>query len=231
MATLWNRAGNYIFVLWFLLSIFYLLLFFLTYSQPPQTGCLPYFHTWRGLSANIECRSETCRTRLAGNTGHNKLPKIHHLGNITQLFRAISLQLTHILTIGINLLNSNISPTSVQYGELQPTSGWDRFISLGHLSQFQRVSHLGIITARHSSSRHQPNFAALNRGRHVMAALQIYLAGRPSRWTLAHIPVILVFRWRKDEARPLVRVLVVFVPFTDGWVAVKTSSMWRPPSH
>ena len=29
--------------------------------------------------------------------------------------------------------------------------------------------------------RHQPNFAALNRGRHL------YSAGRPSRWSLAHI--------------------------------------------
>jgi len=32
-----------------------------------------------------------------------------------------------------------------------------------------------------SSSGRQPNFAALNRGRHV------YSAGRPSRWALAHI--------------------------------------------
>jgi len=31
IAALWNRAGHYIFVLWFLLSIFNLL-FFLTYS-------------------------------------------------------------------------------------------------------------------------------------------------------------------------------------------------------
>ena len=49
MAALWNRAGHYIFV--------------------SETGCLPYFHTWCGLSANLECRSEMCCTRLAGNTG------------------------------------------------------------------------------------------------------------------------------------------------------------------
>ena len=42
---------------------------------------------------------------------------------------------------------------------------------------------LASVTARHSSSRHQPNFAALNRGRHLCSA------GRPSRWTLAHILV------------------------------------------
>ena len=37
--------------------------------------------------------------------------------------------------------------------------------------------------ARHSSSGRQPNFAALNRGRHLCSA------GRPSRWALAHILV------------------------------------------
>jgi len=70
---------------------------------------------------------------------------------------------------------------SPQYGELQPTSGWDCFVSLGHPCKFQRVSHLGSLTARHSSSGRQPNFAALNRGRHL------HSAGRPSRWALAHI--------------------------------------------
>ena len=53
--------------------------------------------------------------------------------------------------------------------------------SLGHPCKFQRVSLLGSVTARYSSSGRQPNFAALNRGRHL------YSAGRPSRWALAHI--------------------------------------------
>jgi len=39
--------------------------------------------------------------------------------------------------------------------------------------------------ARYSSRRRQPNFAALNRWRHL------YSAGRPSRWALAHILVSL----------------------------------------
>ena len=80
-----------------------------------------------------------------------------------------------------NLLNSNISPTFLQYGELRLTSGWDQFVSLRHPCKFQRVSHLGSVTARHCSSGRQPNCAALNRGRHL------YSAGRPSRWALAHI--------------------------------------------
>jgi len=58
MAALWNRAGHYIFMLWFLSSSSIYLLFFLAWSQRPHIGCLPYFDTWCGLSANLECKSE-----------------------------------------------------------------------------------------------------------------------------------------------------------------------------
>ena len=75
---------------------------------------------------------------------------------------------------------------SPQNGELRPSSGYDRFVSLRHPCKFQRVSRLGSVTARHSSSARQPNFAALNRGRHL------YSAGRPSRWSLAHISSLLI---------------------------------------
>jgi len=70
---------------------------------------------------------------------------------------------------------------SSQYGEGWPTSGWDLLASLGHLSKFQRVSRLDSVTARYGSSGRQPNFAALNRGRHW------YSAGRPSRWASRNI--------------------------------------------
>jgi len=76
-----------------------------------------------------------------------------------------------------NFLNSDVSPTladkMVNFGPL--------LASLGHPCKFQWVSSLGSVTACHSSSEHQPNFASLNRGRHL------YLAGRPSRWALAYI--------------------------------------------
>jgi len=76
---------------------------------------------------------------------------------------------------------------SSQYGELRPTNGWDLLASLGHPYKFQWVSRLGSVTARHSSSKSQPNFAALNRGCHL------YSAGRPSRWALAHISSFHIF--------------------------------------
>ena len=58
---------------------------------------------------------------------------------------------------------------------------------MGHPSKFQRVSRFGSVTARHSSIGRQPNFATLNRGRHL------YSAVRPSRWALAHILVLVCY--------------------------------------
>jgi len=40
---------------------------------------MPYFHTWCGLSVNLECRSEACCARLAENTARKKSPKSRHL--------------------------------------------------------------------------------------------------------------------------------------------------------
>jgi len=109
-------------------------------------------------------------------------PKNRHLGTIAQLCRAISSQLIHTSTIGKKFVKQQyLLHMSLQYGKLRRTSAWDRFVSLGHPCKFQRVSRLGSVTARHCSSGRQPNFVALNRGRHL------YSAGRPSRWALAHI--------------------------------------------
>jgi len=48
------------------------------------------------------------------------------------------------------------------------------------------ISYIGSVSARHSSSGRQPNFAAFSRGRHL------YSAGRPSRWASTHILVLLL---------------------------------------
>jgi len=146
----------------YLLSVFF---FFLAWSQWPHIGCLPYFDTWCGPSANLECRCETCCAQLAENAGTKKSPKIGHLGTIAQLCRAISLEQRHVSTIGKSLLNSNTSSACPDtMVNLQPTNGWDLLASLRHPCKFQWVSRLGSITARHSSSGRQPNFAAFNRG-------------------------------------------------------------------
>jgi len=84
------------------------------------------------------------------------------------------------------LLNSNISPTCpynmVNFGPLAAEISSGVWRTPANFNGF-RVLALGSVTTRHSSSGRQPNFAALNRGRHM------YSAGRPSRWALAHILV------------------------------------------
>jgi len=118
--------------------------------------------------ANLRCMSETCYMRLAANTGRNKSSKNCHLGSIAQFCRAISSQLRHVSTIEKKLFKQQyLLHMLPQYGELRPTCSWDRSRSLGHHSKFQRVSRFGSVTARHSSIWRQPNFAALNRGRHL----------------------------------------------------------------
>ena len=74
------------------------------------------FHTWCGLSANLECMSETCCTGLDGNTGPKKSLQSRYLGTIEQLCRAIFATKAHIDNRKKNKL-SNMSP---QYGE-RPT--------------------------------------------------------------------------------------------------------------
>jgi len=119
MAALWNRAGHYIFALWFLLLSFFLL-FFLAYSQPSQIGCLAYFHTWCGLSANLGCRSETCCTWLTANIGCKNSPSGHHR---TTLSGCIFATKSYIDNRKKLVKQQYLSNVSLQYGELQPTSG------------------------------------------------------------------------------------------------------------
>jgi len=74
-----------------------------------------------------------------------------------------------------------------QYGELRPTSGWDSFVSLGHPCKFQLVSRFGSVTARHSSIGRQPNFAALNRGRHLYSAGGHHVGHWPTFLVLSNV--------------------------------------------
>ena len=73
---------------------------------------------------------------------------------------------------------------SSQYGELRSTSVWDLLASLRHPCKFQRVCACWKRYCTASSSERQPNFAALNRRRHLCSA------GWPSRWAFAHILVL-----------------------------------------
>ena len=69
---------------------------------------------------------------------------------------------------------------SAQYGELRPLAAEIFSLVWGTPANFNGFRGLRYCTALYSSGR-QPNFAALNRGRHL------YSEGRPSRWAFAHI--------------------------------------------
>ena len=90
MAALRNRAGHYIFALWFL--SFYLPIFFprlISAVGDWMSTKLPHM-VWP-YSADLECRSEMCCTRLAENTGRKNDAKNRHLGTIPQIYRSIYL--------------------------------------------------------------------------------------------------------------------------------------------
>ena len=94
--------------------------FYLLFSSPNLSRRrLDVCHTsdtWCGLSANLECMSEMCCTRLAENRAI--------FGTIGQLCRAVSSQLRHISTIGKKLVKQQyLLHMSLQYGELPPSSG------------------------------------------------------------------------------------------------------------
>jgi len=89
-------------------SFFFLI--FLAHSQPSWIGCIPYFHTWCGLSANLGCRSEVCCTWLAENTGCKNRQKFAMAPS--PKFVRLCLRNWGIYQLsGKNLLNSNISST------------------------------------------------------------------------------------------------------------------------
>jgi len=159
---IWNRAGHYIFVLWSILLPFFLLLFvfvFLAYSQPSQIGCVPYFHTWRGLSANLECRSEMCCTRLAEIQDTKIVKKFPICAPLYNFVGCIFSTMVYRQSEKKLAKHQYLFHMFSQYGELRSVSGWDRFINFGHRSKFQRVSRVGFVTAPTSLNGRQPNFA------------------------------------------------------------------------
>jgi len=65
--------------------------------------------------------------RLAANTGRKNDAKNRHLCIIVQLCRVITSQLRHVSTTRKKKLvkQQYLLQLSSQYGELQPTNGWD----------------------------------------------------------------------------------------------------------
>ena len=106
---------------------FYLSSFFLLFSSPNlsgrEIGCLPYFHTTSyDLSANLECMSEMCCTRLAEIQDEKITPKI---AIWAPLHNFVGLYLCKYGTYrqSENIVKCQYLHMSSQNGELRPTNG------------------------------------------------------------------------------------------------------------
>ena len=90
-----------------------------------------------------------------------------------------------------NWLNSNVSPTClhnmVNFGSLAAEICWRVWGTPANFNGFRVLVALILLHGTLASIERQPNFAALNRGRHL------YLTGQPSRWALTHILVVFSF--------------------------------------
>jgi len=139
---------------------FFFYSFFLACSQLSQVGCLPYFHTWCGLNANLECRSKYAARGLLKIQDAKNSQKIRHLHTIAQLCRAVSSQLRHLSTIGKKVVKQQyLLYMSPQYGKLRPTNSWEWLVSFLHPGKFQQVSSLAFVTALTSLNGEQLKFA------------------------------------------------------------------------
>ena len=104
-------------------SFFFLSSLFLAYSQRSEIGCRSYFHTWCGLSANLECRSEVCCTRIARNTGRKndaKSPSAHHRTTLSGYTFGTKARIDNRKKL---IKQQYLLYMFPQYGELRPTSG------------------------------------------------------------------------------------------------------------
>ena len=128
-----------------------------------------------------------CCTRLAANTGRKNDAKNRHLGmrHPTTLSGYIFATEACIDNRKKNLLSSNISSTCshdmVNFGLLAAEIVSGVWGTPATFNGFRVLAALLRYCTAVNYSERQPNFAALNRGRHL------YSAGRPSRWALAHI--------------------------------------------
>jgi len=115
MATLCNRAGHIYFHPVVCSSSFFSFRLISPVADWMSTTLPP----WCGLSANLECRSETCCTRLAGNAGCKKSPSAHHRTTLSGYIVTTKARIDNRKKLVKEQYLLQLSP---QYGELLSTS-------------------------------------------------------------------------------------------------------------
>ena len=138
-----------------LILLLLLLLLLLLFSSPNLSGRrldLPYFHTWCGPSANLECRCEMCSTRLAENAGPKmakKSPSGHHRTTLSGCIFATKARIDNREKL---VKQQYLLHLSSQYGKLRPTSGEIRWQVWGTPANFNGFRDMAsLLQRRHST--------------------------------------------------------------------------------
>ena len=159
LPSLCNRAGHYIFALWFVSFFFF---------SSPNLSCrrLDVYRTSTHGVALVRMENAGLKCAACGSLeiqDAQKSPFWHHRTTFFGLYLLGTKAC--IDNRKNNMLNTNTSSTCPDnMVNFRPTNSWDPLASLGHPFKFQQVLRLGSVTARHSTSGRQPNFEALNRG-------------------------------------------------------------------
>jgi len=140
-----------------LVCSFFLLPFFVAYSQRSEIGCLPYFHTWcarivRILNAGLKCAAGGSPKIQDAKKSPKNSPSGHH--NDTNLSCCILASKTCIDNrknhLSINI-SSTCSHNMANFGPLTAKIGLGVCGTTANFNEFSSLC---------SSSRRQPNFTA-----------------------------------------------------------------------
>jgi len=142
-------------------------------------------HVWNTLHA-ARWKHKTQKSRL-------KSPSGHHRTTLSGYIFAIKACIDNRKKLLSSNMSSRCPHNIVDFSPLAAEIG----LPVWGTQLISTASRLGSITARQSSSEHQPNFAALNRGHHLFSV------GWPSRWALAHILVYLKIQKSMSNHRRL----------------------------
>ena len=116
IAALRSRCGHYIFALSFLLSS--------SFFPRLISAVANWMSTIRcGLSANLGCRSETCCTRIAENTGRKNSPSAHHRTTLSGCVFATKACIDNRKKLLNSITSSTCPHTMVNFGPLAAEIG------------------------------------------------------------------------------------------------------------
>jgi len=140
MGALCNRAGHYIFVLWFLLlSSFYLSIFLLISSPNVSRSRLDVYHTSAHGVTSVRIQDAGLKLTARGYLKIRDAKSRQKIAIWASSHNFVGLYLRNWGTCWQSekpVKQQYLLHMCLHYGELRPTSGWDRSRSLGHPANF-----------------------------------------------------------------------------------------------